>query len=128
MAKLVGTNGAYRMARTPVIRTDAGVMPNPTHRVVTDDIGFGLCVLLSIAERLEAEGFPTPTAMMRMAVDWHQRLMGKEFLVGGRLLGRDCAELVLLRPEDPLELVANVPAHCRIVVDGRDLAGHSAGF
>jgi len=128
MAKLVGTNGAYRMARTPVIRTDAGVMPNPTHRVVTDDIGFGLCVLLSIAERLEAAGFPTPTTMMRMAVDWHQRLMGKEFLVGGRLLGCDCAELVLLRPEDPLELVANVPAHCRVVMDGRDLAGHSAGF
>merc|ERR1719162_931170 len=109
LAKMVGTNKAYGMARTPVIRTDAGVMPNPKHRVVTDDIGWGLCVLLSIAERLEIEGISSPTTMMRMAVDWHQRLMGKEFLVDGRLQGRDCADLVLLAPDDPLELVANLP-------------------
>jgi len=54
LAKMVGTNKAYSMARTPVIRTKLGVMPNPNHRVVTDDIGWGLCTLVSIAERLEA--------------------------------------------------------------------------
>lgn len=30
--------------RTPVLRTMQGVMPHPSHRVVTDDIGWGLCV------------------------------------------------------------------------------------
>merc|ERR1712232_1077764 len=80
LARMVGTNAAYSMAKTPVLRTKLGVMPNPTHRVVTDDI------------------------------EWHQQLMGKEYLYNGRLRGRDCWELVLLRPDDPLELVANAPS------------------
>jgi len=84
-------------------------MPNPNHRVVTDDIGWGLCALLSIAERLEVAGIKTPTNMMRMLIEWHEKMMGKEFLYNGRLRGRDCAELVLMRPSDPLEVVAKAP-------------------
>lgn len=110
LAKMVGTNRAYSMAKAPVVRTDAGVSPNPTHRVVVDDIGWGLCALVSIAERLEAAGYHTPTTMTRMLIEWHQKLMGKEFLVNGRLTGRDCKDLVLARQGDPLELVARVPA------------------
>eukprot|EP00439_Symbiodinium_sp_Y106_P048552 s595_g6.t1 len=106
MAKMVGTNKAYSMARTPVLRSKQGVMPHPTHRVVTDDIGWGLCVLVSIAERLQVLGFPTPTTMMRMLIEWHQKLMGKEYLYNGQLRGRDCTELVLLGPGDDLVLVA----------------------
>lgn len=109
MAKMVGTNKAYSMAKTPVIRTNKGVMPNPNHRVVLDDIGWGLCVLISIAERLETAGIKTPTTMMRAMVEWHQGMMGKEFLFNGRLRGRDIAELVLLGPSDALELVARAP-------------------
>jgi len=106
MARMVGTNKAYSMARTPVLRSKQGVMPHPTHRVVTDDIGWGLCVLVSIAERLQVLGFPTPTTMMRMLIEWHQKLMGKEYLYNGQLRGRDCTELVLLGPGDDLVLVA----------------------
>ena len=104
MAKLVGTNAAYAMAKTPMIRTPSGVAPNPKHRVVVDDIGWGLCVLISIADRLNV-----PVHMMKMLVTWHQDLMNKEFLVNGRLAGKDCAELVLLSPSDPLESVARIP-------------------
>lgn len=110
LAKMIGTNKAYAMAKTPFIRTKLGVMPNPNHRVVTDDIGWGLCALVSIAERLEVAGIRTPTAMMRMLIEWHQKMMGKEFIYNGRLIGRDCAELVLMRSGDPLELVAKTPA------------------
>lgn len=109
LAKMVGTNKAYSMARVPVIRSDLGVMPNPHHRVVTDDIGWGLCALVSIAERLELEGVKTPTTMMQMLIQWHQTLMGKEYLYNGRLQGRDCADLVLLQPSDPLTFVAQFP-------------------
>jgi len=105
MAKLVGTNAAYAMAKTPMIRTANGVQPNPKHRVVVDDIGWGLCVLISIADRLDV-----PVHMMKMLVNWHQDLMGNEFLVNGRLTGRDCRELVLISPNDPLEMVARIPA------------------
>jgi len=110
IAKMVGTNKAYSMAKTPVIRSNLGVMPNPAHRVVLDDIGWGLCALVSIAERLELAGISSPTTMMRMLIEWHQNLMGKEYLYHGKLRGRDCGELVLLRPGDPLELVANAPS------------------
>lgn len=110
MAKMVGTNKAYSAAKTPVIRTQLGVMPNPHHRVVLDDIGWGLCVLISIAERLQTAGIKSSTTMMRMLVEWHQEMMGKEYLVNGRLTGRDCADLVLLRPDDALELVARPPS------------------
>ncbi|CAK9068714.1 Octopine dehydrogenase (OcDH) [Durusdinium trenchii] len=106
MAKMVGTNKAYSMARTPVLRTMQGVMPHPNHRVVTDDIGWGLCVLVSIAERLQDFGVQTPTTMMRMLIEWHQKIMKKEYLYNGRLRGRDCAELVLLGPGDELSMVA----------------------
>eukprot|EP00929_Paragymnodinium_shiwhaense_P035687 TRINITY_DN1922_c0_g1_i1.p1 TRINITY_DN1922_c0_g1~~TRINITY_DN1922_c0_g1_i1.p1 ORF type:complete len:454 (-),score=79.65 TRINITY_DN1922_c0_g1_i1:332-1693(-) len=109
LAKMVGTNKAYSMAKTPFIRTNLGVMPNPNHRVVTDDIGWGLCALVSIAERLELAGISSPTTMMRMLIEWHQTLMGKEYLYNGKLRGRDCQELVLLKPGDPLELVAKPP-------------------
>merc|ERR1712072_1677193 len=87
------------------IRTKLGVMPAANHRVVLDDIGWGLCALVSIAERLESAGISTPTTMMRMLIEWHQNLMGKEFLINGRLTGKDCADLVLIRAEDPLDLV-----------------------
>jgi hypothetical protein len=103
LARMISTNRAYSMARTPYIRTDCGVMPNPEHRVVVDDIGWGLCMLVSVAERLE-----TPTSTMRDMIEWHQTLMGKEYLKNGRLCGHDCEELVLLRPDDPLELVAGL--------------------
>merc|ERR1711957_212535 len=110
MAKMVGTNKAYSMAKTPVIRTDAGVMPHPNHRVVLDDIGWGLCVLVSIAERLEeVVGVKTPMTMTKAMIEWHQDMMKKEFLINGKLRGRDCDGLVLLRSNEPLEYAAFAP-------------------
>ena len=116
MAKLVGTNAAYAMAKTPMIRTPSGVAPNGKHRVVVDDIGWGLCVLISIADRLQV-----PVNMMKMLVMWHQELMEKEYLLNGRLAGRDCGELVLLGSTDPLEMVANVPASALDVIADADM-------
>lgn len=109
LARMVGTNAAYAAAKTPIIRTKLGVMPAANHRVVLDDIGWGLCALVSIAERLEVAGIHTPTTMMRMLIEWHQNMMGKEFLFNGKLRGRDCADLVLVRTDDDLDLVAKPP-------------------
>lgn len=75
------------MAKTPVKPISGGVIPNPQHRVVEDDIPHGLCVLKDIAEQL---GHETPW-IDRMIV-WHQQLMGKSYLVGGRFVGPDRAE------------------------------------
>jgi len=108
LAKMVSTNKAYSMARTPFLKTEKGYFPNMSHRVVQDDIGWGLCVLLSIAEAMEPRGIQTPTTVMKMMVEWHQKLMGKEFLINGRLTGRDCHDLVLLGRTDALESVAHL--------------------
>jgi len=116
MANMVSTNAAYSMAKTPVLETQlkggTAVKPFPTHRVVQDDIGWGLCVLVSIAERLELEpsmrGRKIPVDMMKHCISWHQQIMGKEFLVNGKLTGKDCVELVLVKPSDPLEMVSGV--------------------
>lgn len=110
LAKMVGTNKAYSMAKTPFLRTKLGVMPNPNHRVVLDDIGWGLCVLLSIAERLEeVSGVKTPMTMTKAMIEWHQQMMKKEFLINGKLRGRDCDGLVLLKSNEPLEYAALAP-------------------
>jgi hypothetical protein len=42
---IMATNQAYSMAKTPVLEVPGGVVPNPAHRVVQDDIPHGLCVL-----------------------------------------------------------------------------------
>jgi len=112
MAKLVSTNAAYALAKTPVLEDDMGrVKPFPTHRVVQDDIGWGLCVLVSIAERLEVdprfEGRRIPREMMLHCIRWHQFIMGKEFLgKDDRLNGKDCGELVLIGLQDGLDMVS----------------------
>ncbi len=105
MAKLVGTNAAYALAKTPMIRSpEGGCAPNPTHRVVVDDIGFGLCVLVDIAERLNIA-----TPMMKFLIQWHQEMMGKEYLKDGKMQGKDVeADLVLLGPADPISALAKL--------------------
>ncbi len=55
--------------------------------MVQDDIPHGLCVLKDIAEQL---GHATP--WIDRMIEWHQQLMGKEYLVRGRLVGRDVGE------------------------------------
>ncbi|CAD7926389.1 unnamed protein product [Amoebophrya sp. A120] len=118
MAKMVGTNQAYSMAKTPHVKgaagredasSSSGVFPAKNHRVMQDDIGWGLCVLLSVAEKLEIQlKKRIPTTMIRAMIEWHQVIMEKDFLRDGKLIGEDCESVVLLRPTDPLEAVSGV--------------------
>lgn len=88
---IMATNQAYSMAKTPVREVPGGVVPNPTHRVVMDDIPHGLCVLKDIAYQLRIA-----TPWMNYMIEWHQGLMSKEYLVNGKLTGRDMAECTAL--------------------------------
>lgn len=100
MANVVGTNKAYSMAKTPHLKVGNGVAPIVNHRVVQDDIGWGLCVLVSIGDRLNV-----PTTTMRWLIEWHQSFMGKEFIKNGKLQGKDLKELIVLEASDHLEVV-----------------------
>lgn len=84
---IMATNQAYSMAKTPVLKVTGGVVPNPAHRVVQDDIPHGLCVLKDIAEQLHQR-----TPWIDLLLEWHQDLMGKQYIVGGKLSGRDIGE------------------------------------
>ena len=105
---IMATNQAYSMAKTPVREVTGGVVPNPTHRVVMDDIPHGLCVLKDIANMLKIA-----TPWINYMIEWHQGLMGKEYLVDGRFVGRDVAECtaltVLGQPRPPLPPPLDLP-------------------
>lgn len=103
MANVVGTNKAYSMAKTPHLKVGEGVRPIVNHRVVQDDIGWGLCVLVSIGERLNV-----PTTTMRWLIQWHQEFMGKEFIKNGKLQGKDVKELIVLEAGDHLGVVGGI--------------------
>jgi len=109
MANVVGTNKAYSMARTPHLKVGGGVAPIVNHRVVQDDIGWGLCVLVSIGERLNV-----PVTTMRWLIEWHQTFMGKEFIKNGKLQGKDVKELIVLNPSDNLAVVGGLTARASL--------------
>ena len=55
-------------------------MVNVKARIFTEDIPFGLCVLKDLAEMLELK-----TPYIDEAIEWHQKLMGKQFIINGKL-------------------------------------------
>ncbi len=81
------SNPAYRGFRCPFREVPGGWVPDFTNRYFTEDIPWGLCVYRGLAE---LAGVDTP------AIDeillWAQGHMGKEYLRGGRLDGRDLGE------------------------------------
>lgn len=89
---IFATNAAYRWFKVPVmpLPDGTGVIPDHNSRLFHDDIPFGLCIIKDLAELLEL-----PTPMIDKVISWHQRLMGKEYIVGGKLRGRNVSETPL---------------------------------
>ena len=87
MRSIMATNQAYSMAQFPIVEVDGGVIPNHKHRVVQDDIPHGLVPLKDVASQLS---FDVP--WIDKIILWHQELMGKQYLVDGKLTGADMAE------------------------------------
>jgi hypothetical protein len=83
------SNAAYRGIMAPMRGVAPGEWrPDFQHRFLSDDVPYGLAVVKAIAEILDA---PTPT--IAEVIDWAQEKLGKEYLVAGRLRGRDASEL-----------------------------------
>ena len=79
------TNKAYKGLTHPTKKTEDGkFVPDFGYRYMTEDIPFGLVVLRGIAE---VAGVPTPA--MDKALQWAQGIMKKEYLVDGKLAGKD---------------------------------------
>ncbi|MDZ7827698.1 MAG: NAD/NADP octopine/nopaline dehydrogenase family protein [Gammaproteobacteria bacterium] len=78
---------AYRGVRTPMVRGPDGHRPDFSHRFFAEDVPHGLVIARGVAE---IAGVATPE--IDRVLDWCQQIMGREYLVDGRMAGRDLAE------------------------------------
>lgn len=82
------TNHAYKGFRCPLVGDDSkGYVPDFTNRYFSEDISLGLCGYRGLAEIV---GVETPT--FDRIISWAQGYMGKEYLVGTSLNGKDLGE------------------------------------
>ena len=81
------TNSGYKGFRTPMKKIESGWIPDFENRYFTEDIPFGLCIYKGIAEILGEE-----TPMIDTVLNWAQKHMDKEYLVNGKLQGKDVPE------------------------------------
>jgi hypothetical protein len=82
------TNRGYADIAHPTLRLPGGgYVPDLQHRFLSEDVPFGLVVVRSIAA---IAGVDTPR--IDEVLSWCQQSMGKEYLVDGRLTGRDIRE------------------------------------
>jgi len=81
------TNSGYEGITHPMIEIETGsYIPDFNHRYLTEDVPFGLVAIRGIAE---IAGVPTPC--IDKVLYWCQEKMGKEYLVGSKLTGKDLA-------------------------------------
>jgi hypothetical protein len=79
------TNSGYKGIAHPMTQTaDGKYVPDFNHRFLSEDIPFGLVVIRGVAE---LAGVPTPC--MDAVLSWCQDRLGKEYLVGESLTGKD---------------------------------------
>jgi hypothetical protein len=87
--KMLLTNKGYRGLTHPMVPVDTPegkikYLPNFKYRYFAEDIPMGLVVTRGIAE---LAGVPTPH--MDDVILWCQERMGKEYLLDGKLCGKD---------------------------------------
>jgi hypothetical protein len=81
------TNSGYKGITHPMIKTSQGTyLPDFNHRFLAEDVPFGLVVIRGIAEIARV-----PTPCIDKVLSWCQDRLGKEYLVGSRLIGKDLA-------------------------------------
>lgn len=89
LSKKINTAPGFLGIYSPMIKVDNKYIPDLNSRYFTEDIDFGLCILKSFAEILEVD---TPT--IDKLIIWAQNLFNKEFIVDGKLIGKDAKKLV----------------------------------
>jgi hypothetical protein len=84
------TNLAYKGITVPVEQTEVpGKVRCPSnHRYFQDDIPYGLCVYRYLADLVDVS-----TPEVDSLIEWGQKVMRKEYLVDGKLSGKDVADI-----------------------------------
>ncbi len=84
LARMFQSNQGYQTLRVPVKKVDSGYRVNVKVRYLTEDLPFGLLVTKGIASAVGVET-PTIDEVITKTSAW----IGKEYLINGRLIGRD---------------------------------------
>ncbi|MCR4440730.1 MAG: NAD/NADP octopine/nopaline dehydrogenase family protein [Peptococcaceae bacterium] len=107
LMKCFNTNKGYRGLKAPVRkRGNEGYVPDFSSRYLTEDVPYGLVVSRGLAE---LAGVATP--MMDEVITAAGRWMGKEYLAGGKLEGKDLGETPIPQNYG----IVNMDSLCRIV-------------
>jgi hypothetical protein len=81
------TNRGYAGLYAPMRPAGEGLVPDFESRYLTEDVPYGLVVMRGIADLAQV-----PTPMMDEVIVWAQERIGKEYLVDGKLKGRDIVD------------------------------------
>ena len=73
-----------------MVKIDGGYIPDKSSRYFIEDIKFGLCILKSFAEILNVD-----TPEIDKIATWGQKFLEKEYIVDGKLKGKDLNELTI---------------------------------
>mmetsp|Transcript_28323 Transcript_28323/g.61823 ORF Transcript_28323/g.61823 Transcript_28323/m.61823 type:complete len:411 (+) Transcript_28323:46-1278(+) len=86
LKKSMNTCSAYTGLTHPMLGDAPNYMPDLKYRYVAEDVPTGLCFTKGVAELLDV-----PTPQMDKVMTWAQGVLGKEFLVDGKMAGKDLA-------------------------------------
>ncbi len=81
------TNPAYKGFHCPFKAIEGGWVPDFNNRYFTEDIPLGLCLYKGVADLVDVD-----TPEIDKIIIWAQKFMEKEYIVNGRLQGRDVNE------------------------------------
>lgn len=78
------TNKGYEGLTHAMDKVDEDYVPSRNSRYLVEDLPFGILVIKGIAEIM---GVDTP--VIDEVIDWNQKFMQKEYMVDGKLIGKD---------------------------------------
>lgn len=87
LMKCMNTCSAYTGLTHPMKDAEGGFVPDLKYRYLAEDVPTGLCFMKGTAEIFEV---PSPT--MDKVLEWAQKCIGLEILVGGKMSGKDVAK------------------------------------
>ena len=77
----------FKTVQAHMIEVEGDYKVDSFIRYFTEDIPYGLMLIKAFAEKTN-----TPTPKIDEVLEWAQKVMGKEYIVNGKLIGRDAKE------------------------------------
>ncbi|MGL4848040.1 MAG: NAD/NADP octopine/nopaline dehydrogenase family protein [Clostridium sp.] len=90
LTEAISTATGFIGIKTPMLEVEGGYIPDVNSRYFTEDIEFGTCIIKGFAEIV---GVKTP--FVDEIITWGQNLLGKEYLIGEELIGKDAKDLLI---------------------------------